>query len=50
MGLLTPKGKKDDKKPSKNNNQQSKFIPKANLSKGASSVNKKMTGGSQRGS
>ncbi len=53
MGLLTPKGKKDDKKgaSSKNNSQQSKFITKGNT-KGAGGgfVKKGMTGGSQRGS
>ncbi len=52
MGLLTPKGKKDDKKTtnSKNSNQSSKFIQKGN-SKAAGNVGKKgMTGGSQRGS
>jgi hypothetical protein len=52
MGLLTPKGKKGDKKNSgnaKNNNAQSKFIPKGNT-KGAAVGKKPMTGGSQRGS
>lgn len=52
MGLLTPKGKKDDKKTaSKSNSQQSKFITKGNA-KGSSGgfVKKGMTGGSQRGS
>ena len=52
MGLLTPKGKKGDKKGTnpKNSNQASKFIPKGN-SKAAGNVGKKgMTGGSQRGS
>jgi hypothetical protein len=52
MGLLTPKGKKDDKKTAaKNNSQQSKFISKGNA-KGSSGgfVKKGMTGGSQRGS
>lgn len=52
MGLLTPKGKKGDKKTanSKNSNQSSKFILKGN-SKAAGNVGKKgMTGGSQRGS
>lgn len=50
MGLLTPKGKKDDKKKNnvlKNANSQSKFIN----SKPAKGGGKKpMTGGSQRGS
>lgn len=51
MGLLTPKGKKGDKKAnantsSKNNNQGSKFI-----NKGVKSVAKKqMPGSAQRGS
>ena len=50
MGLLTPKGKKGDKKNStnnlKNNNQNSKFI-----NKGVKSVAKKqMPGSAQRGS
>ena len=50
MGLLTPKGKKDDKKGAKNNalkngNQGSKF------NKGVKSVGKKqMPGSAQRGS
>ena len=52
MGLLTPKGKKGDKKttPSathKNASQGSKFISKG---KAGGSVKKGMTGGSQRGS
>jgi hypothetical protein len=53
MGLLTPKGKKGDKKSSttntaqKNANQGSKFISKG---KGGGFVKKGMTGGSQRGS
>lgn len=52
MGLLTPKGKKDDKKTaSKNNSQQSKFITKGNTKgTGGGFVKKGMTGGSQRGS
>ncbi len=51
MGLLTPKGKKDDKKgskaaASKNGNQGSKF-----MNKGVKSVAKKqMPGSAQRGS
>ena len=51
MGILTPKGKKGDKKSSngnavKNNQQQSKFI-----NKGVKSVAKKqMPGSAQRGS
>ena len=51
MGLLTPKGKKDDKKKSnntaaKNNSQGSKF-----MNKGVKSVAKKqMPGSAQRGS
>ena len=52
MGLLTPKGKKGDKKSnsSKSSAQSSKFIPKGN-SKAVGNVGKKgMTGGSQRGS
>jgi hypothetical protein len=51
MGLLTPKGKKNDKKSSaaKNTNQQSKFIQKGSKSSGgfAKKIN---TGGTQRGS
>ncbi len=52
MGLLTPKGKKGDKKTTantahKNANQGSKFISKG---KAGGSVKKGMTGGSQRGS
>ncbi len=52
MGLLTPKGKKGDKKTSsttshKNAKQGSKFISKG---KAGGSVKKGMTGGSQRGS
>jgi hypothetical protein len=51
MGLLTPKGKKDDKKTaSKTNNQQSKFITKGNAKGSGGFVKKGMTGGSQRGS
>ena len=51
MGLLTPKGKKDDKKGSKNaaakgSNQGSKF-----MNKGVKSVAKKqLPGSAQRGS
>jgi hypothetical protein len=51
MGLLTPKGKKNDKKGSapKPGAQGSKFMP--NKSSKASGFTKKpMTGGSQRGS
>lgn len=52
MGLLTPKGKKDDKKNNnpKNNPQQSKFLPKNAKGTGGGFVKKGMTGGSQRGS
>ncbi|HYK56188.1 MAG TPA: hypothetical protein VEV15_06885 [Flavisolibacter sp.] len=54
MGLLTPKGKKNDKKGSaapKHSNQGSKFMTNKNT-KGAGGgfVKKGMTGGSQRGS
>ena len=53
MGLLTPKGKKGDKKTNtapKHNSQGSKFLNDKNT-KGATGVSKKnMTGGSQRGS
>ena len=52
MGLLTPKGKKGDKKGNnaKPASQSSKFILKGN-SKAVGNVGKKgMTGGSQRGS
>lgn len=51
MGLLTPKGKKDDKKnktQTAKNAQSSKFISKG--AKGGGFVKKGMTGGSQRGS
>ena len=52
MGLLTPKGKKGDKKTTtsslKNTSAGSKFISKS--SKAAGGVKKGMTGGSQRGS
>lgn len=50
MGLLTPKGKKGDKKNSnpKNNNQQSKFIKGG--SKPAGSAKKQMPGSANRGS
>jgi hypothetical protein len=49
MGLLTPKGKKDDKKKNNlaKNTTQSKFIANKNP-KGA--AKKPLTGGSQRGS
>lgn len=52
MGLLTPKGKKGDKKSAgpKNNGQQSKFITKGNTKANSGSMKKNMTGGSQRGS
>jgi hypothetical protein len=52
MGLLTPKGKKGDKKQNnKNNNQQSKFITsKSTKGSAGGFVKKGMTGGSQRGS
>lgn len=52
MGLLTPKGKKNEKKGSalpKNANQGSKFMPNKNA-KAAGFAKKPMTGGSQRGS
>ena len=52
MGLLTPKGKKNDKKGSaapKHANQGSKFIT-GKSTKAAGSAKKPMTGGSQRGS
>ena len=52
MGLLTPKGKKGDKKTSttspKNASAGSKFISKG--TKAAGGIKKGMTGGSQRGS
>ncbi|HZH94576.1 MAG TPA: hypothetical protein VEY06_01775 [Flavisolibacter sp.] len=52
MGLLTPKGKKGDKKTStnspKNASAGSKFISKG--TKAAGGMKKNMTGGSQRGS
>lgn len=52
MGLLTPKGKKDDKKTTTNNLKNasagSKFISKG--TKAAGGLKKGMTGGSQRGS
>lgn len=54
MGLLTPKGKKGDKKSSsspKPGSQGSKFIAgKGNTKAAGSSGKKNMTGGSQRGS
>ncbi|GAC1419552.1 MAG: hypothetical protein NVS9B7_01220 [Flavisolibacter sp.] len=54
MGLLTPKGKKEDKKSSaskqKNNNQGSKFLTNKNSKGNSGFVKKGMTGGSQRGS
>jgi hypothetical protein len=54
MGLLTPKGKKGDKKGSvapKHAAQGSKFITnKSSKSAGGGFVKKGMTGGSQRGS
>ncbi len=52
MGLLTPKGKKGDKKNNnspKNNNQQSKFINKGG-SKPAGVAKKQMPGSANRGS
>lgn len=51
MGLLTPKGKKGDKKTTnpKNSGQQSKFINKGSKPSGGA-MKKNMTGGSQRGS
>jgi hypothetical protein len=51
MGLLTPKGKKGDKKgAAKNTGQQSKFIQKGN-SKNSGGFTKKINlGGAQRGS
>jgi len=52
MGLLTPKGKKDDKKKTSNNLKGgpagSKFMSKG--TKAAGGPKKAMTGGSQRGS
>ncbi len=52
MGLLTPKGKKGDKKTAttnpKNAGTGSKFMGKG--TKAAGGVKKGMTGGSQRGS
>jgi hypothetical protein len=53
MGLLTPKGKKGDKKNNgtKATGSQSKFIAKGNTKGAAGNAGKKgMTGGSQRGS
>lgn len=53
MGLLTPKGKKGDKKNNgpKNSGPQSKFISKGNTKGVGGNAGKKgMTGGSQRGS
>jgi hypothetical protein len=52
MGLLTPKGKKGDKKTAnpKNNSQQSKFFPNKNTKSAGGFTKKGMTGGSQRGS
>lgn len=49
MGLLTPKGKKDDKKKNNiaKNTNQSKFMTNKNPKGGPK---KQMTGGSQRGS
>ena len=53
MGLLTPKGKKNEKKgsaPPKHASQGSKFLGNKNA-KGSGGFGKKgMTGGSQRGS
>ena len=52
MGLLTPKGKKGDKKggAAKNTSQQSKFITKG-ASKNSGGYTKKINlGGAQRGS
>lgn len=50
MGLLTPKGKKDDKKKNvAKNAPQSKFISAKASSKG-SGIKKPLTGGTQRGS
>ncbi len=52
MGILTPKGKKDDKKKDSNNLKNtatgSKFLSKS--TKAAGGPKKAMTGGSQRGS
>jgi hypothetical protein len=55
MGLLTPKGKKGDKKQestaAKNpGGQASKFLPNKSNKGSAGFVKKGMTGGSQRGS
>ena len=53
MGLLTPKGKKGDKKNNnnpKNNSQQSKFISGKGGSKPAGFAKKQMPGSANRGS
>jgi hypothetical protein len=53
MGLLTPKGKKDNKKGSaapKHASQGSKFMNNKNTKGGGGQMKKTMTGGSQRGS
>jgi hypothetical protein len=53
MGLLTPKGKKDNKKGAgapKPGNQGSKFIANKNTKGTGGLMKKNMTGGSQRGS
>jgi hypothetical protein len=53
MGLLTPKGKKDNKKGAaapKPGNQGSKFIGNKNTKGMGGGMKKSMTGGSQRGS
>ena len=53
MGLLTPKGKKNDKKGSaapKHGAQGSKFMTNKNTKGSGGFAKKPMTGGSQRGS
>lgn len=52
MGLLTPKGKKNDKKGTapKHAAQGSKFMTNKNTKSSGGFAKKPMTGGSQRGS
>lgn len=50
MGLLTPKGKKGDKKAASKAAPQSKFIQNKNSKAQGNFAKKGMTGGSQRGS
>ncbi|MGZ3836917.1 MAG: hypothetical protein ACXVMS_07040 [Flavisolibacter sp.] len=53
MGLLTPKGKKNDKKGSaapKHTAPGSKFMPNKQTKSSGGFAKKPMTGGSQRGS